>query len=209
MFLPLFPLELVVFPGEDLNLHIFEPRYKQLIGECHAEQKTFGIPAVIEGKLAAHGTEMELLEIRTTYANGEMDIVTRGLHPFRIEESVRDVPHKVYSGGTVAYLPNDSAERADIRSRLLERYAQLHKLLRTGRRLDESISGSLSYRIAHEVGMSIEDKLRVLSTPKETDRQLMIFEHLGKAIPIVQAAGETKERLSGNGHFKKTPKTDF
>src|SRR6266576_3115219 len=50
-FIPIFPLGIVVYPGEDLNLHIFEPRYKQLINECHAGKKPFGIPTVIENKV--------------------------------------------------------------------------------------------------------------------------------------------------------------
>ena len=59
-FLPLFPLNLIVFPHEDLNLHIFEPRYRQLINECLDEKKTFGIPAFVNNKLLGYGTEVEV-----------------------------------------------------------------------------------------------------------------------------------------------------
>jgi Lon protease-like protein len=66
-FIPIFPLALVVFPGEALNLHIFEPRYKELVNECHAGGKPFGIPAVIENKVSELGT---LVEIEYTRPGG-------------------------------------------------------------------------------------------------------------------------------------------
>ena len=75
-FLPLFPLKLVAFPGERLNLHIFEPRYKQLIRECSENQITFGIPAFIDNKIVNIGTEIKLEKIENTYENGELDAVS-------------------------------------------------------------------------------------------------------------------------------------
>ena len=66
-FIPIFPLSIVVFPGEQLNLHIFEPRYKQLIRECAEQQKPFGIPSVIENNVQELGTLVEIKEIRKVY----------------------------------------------------------------------------------------------------------------------------------------------
>jgi hypothetical protein len=65
-FIPIFPLALVVYPGEELNLHIFEPRYKQLIKECFEQKKNFGIPSVLNEKMADLGTLVEIGEIVTT-----------------------------------------------------------------------------------------------------------------------------------------------
>jgi hypothetical protein len=88
-FIPIFPLGVIVYPGEDLNLHIFEPRYKQLINECHSQKKAFGIPAVIDNKLQDHGTLVKITEISKLYDNGEMDIKTVGTEVFRILELIR------------------------------------------------------------------------------------------------------------------------
>jgi ATP-dependent Lon protease len=85
-FLPLFPLRLVVFPGEKLNLHIFEPRYKQLIHECETEGITFGINAFINDTMMPLGTEIKLLSIAKHYENGEMDICTEGVKVYEIEK---------------------------------------------------------------------------------------------------------------------------
>ena len=68
-FIPIFPLGIVVYPGEDLNLHIFEPQYKQLIQECNKNGKQFGIPAVIGNKVNEMGTLMQLAEITEVYGD--------------------------------------------------------------------------------------------------------------------------------------------
>ena len=81
-FIPIFPLGIVLYPGESLNLHIFEPRYKQLITECFAEKKMFGIPTVVNNQLNEMGTLAEIVEISSTYENGEMDIKTKGVKVF-------------------------------------------------------------------------------------------------------------------------------
>ena len=83
-FIPIFPLALVVFPGENLNLHIFEPKYKQLINEGHQAKKPFGIPIVIDNKLNELGGLVEITEISKTYDTGEMDIKTKGLGIIKI-----------------------------------------------------------------------------------------------------------------------------
>jgi Lon protease-like protein len=79
---PIFPLELVVYPGNNLNLHIFEPRYKQLINDCADTKMPFGIPAVVNRSVGEFGTLVELLEIVNVQPTGEMDIRTRGLKVF-------------------------------------------------------------------------------------------------------------------------------
>ena len=76
-FIPIFPLGIVVYPGEKLNLHIFEPRYKQLITECHNAQKPFGVPTVIQNKIQDVGCMVEITELSKVHENGEMDIKTK------------------------------------------------------------------------------------------------------------------------------------
>src|SRR5450432_387114 len=102
-FIPIFPLGIVVYPGENLNLHIFEPRYKQLILECHTSKKPFGIPTVIENKMQEYGSLMEITELSEVYDNGEMDIKTKGIKIFRILEIIKELPDKLYSGAIVNY----------------------------------------------------------------------------------------------------------
>ena len=105
-FIPVFPLGIVVYPGEKLHLHIFEPRYKQLINDCKESGKPFGIPTVINNKVSDMGTLVTLKEIVQTYDNGEMDIRTEGLEVFRILEIIKSVPDKLYNGAIVNYPDN-------------------------------------------------------------------------------------------------------
>ncbi len=85
-FIPFFPLGIVVFPDEELNLHIFEPRYKQLVNDCYKAKKPFGIPTVINGQVKEYGTLVEIIEISSVYENGEMDIKTKATLNFKTLE---------------------------------------------------------------------------------------------------------------------------
>jgi len=105
-FIPIFPLSIVVYPHEDLNLHIFEPRYKQLITDCFEKKKPFGIPVVINDKVSEMGTLIEITEITKTYKTGEMDIKTKGKKVFRVLEMISEIPDKLYSGAIVNYPHN-------------------------------------------------------------------------------------------------------
>jgi len=82
--IPLFPLNIVAFPGEEINLHIFEPRYKQLINDCLDNKTTFGIPSYVKSKIDL-GTETEICSITKKYPDGRMDIKTRGVKVFLSE----------------------------------------------------------------------------------------------------------------------------
>src|SRR5260221_3447821 len=126
-FIPIFPLGVVVYPGEKLNLHIFEPRYKQLINECNAGQKPFGIPAVIENKLQDYGSLMQITEITQVHPNGEMDIKTTGLKVFRILEVIKEIPDKLYNGAIVNYPDNYEPGNPEMMRRIMKSIRELHK----------------------------------------------------------------------------------
>src|SRR6476660_741064 len=128
-FIPIFPLGIVVYPGESLNLHIFEPRYKQLIKECNDGSKPFGIPAVIDKRLQDYGTVVRIKEITTTYENGEMDIKTEGEKVFRMLEVIKEIPDKLYSGAIVNYPDNKEQGDMELMRRVLKGIRELHKLL--------------------------------------------------------------------------------
>jgi len=106
-FIPIFPLAIVVYPGETLNLHIFEAAYKQMMAECSHTNKPFGIPTVIDNKVNDMGTLMEIAEVTQVYDNGEMDIKTKGIQVFRMLEIIKEVPDKLYNGAIVTY-PNNA-----------------------------------------------------------------------------------------------------
>lgn len=201
-FIPIFPLSIVVYPGEDLNLHIFEPRYKQLINECYAENKPFGIPAVLNKEVKELGTLIEIKEIVNVEANGEMDIRTKGQRVFRVLETIPQVQDKLYSGAIVNYPDREDEGNRELMQRIVQQLRQLHKMLHVEKDFKKADELLLSYDIAHHVGFSLEEEYELLRLDKELHRQEFIRRHLSKVMPIVKEMEQLKERVKLNGHFK-------
>ena len=132
-FIPIFPLGIVVYPGERLNLHIFEPRYKQLITECHEQKKPFGIPTVIENKVQDYGSLVAILEVTKVHDNGEMDIKTMGERVFRILEVIKEVPDKLYSGAIVNYPDSYEKGNPELMRKVMTGIRDLHQLLKVSK----------------------------------------------------------------------------
>ena len=201
-FIPLFPLALVVYPGENLNLHIFEPRYRQLIGECRETGKPFGIPSVIGNKVQETGTLMELTEVVKLYEDGRMDIRTRGLHIFRILENIRQVPDKEYSGAIVEYPENDLRIQTDPLQKVLASIEQLHRALGVEKTFTAGPGGLCSYDLAHHAGLSIEQEYELLNLMQEMQRLEYLRRHLQRVMPVVTEMEALKEKVRMNGHFR-------
>jgi Lon protease-like protein len=201
-FVPIFPLSLVVYPGEQLNLHIFEPRYKQLITECHASGKAFGIPSVINNAVSELGTLVEIESIEKTYDNGEMDIRTRGKRVFRVLELIPKIPDKLYSGAIVNYLEHDYLGNPELMRKVVEAIRELHKMLNVTKTFRSGGEPLNSYDIAHHAGLSIDQEYEVLGLLQELQRQEYLRRHLQKVIPIMAEMEALKEKVKLNGHFR-------
>jgi Lon protease-like protein len=204
-FLPLFPLNLVAFPGERLNLHIFEPRYKQLFRECQENQITFGIPTYIDGKIMNLGTELRLEAIEKSYASGELDVKTFGIGIFRIDEFYSQAPNKLYAGADIERLTLNTEEKDPILNKKI--YAFLKDLFGTLdiaiKKIPKDAQSFISYDIAHHVGFSVEQEYQLLSMETELERQSFIYNHLQNIVPVAKEMENLKERALLNGHFKK------
>src|SRR4030095_15674443 len=157
-FIPIFPLGIVVYPGEKLHLHIFEPRYKQLIKECKELNKPFGIPAVINNRLQEIGTLVQIIDIVQVYENGEMDIKTKGEKVFRILEVIKSVPDKLYSGAIVNYPDTYEKGNIDLMRKVMAGIRDLHKLLKVVKEFKKPDEEIKCYEVAHHVGLSLEEE---------------------------------------------------
>jgi uncharacterized protein len=209
-FIPIFPLGIVVFPGESLNLHIFEPRYKQLINECHKENKPFGIPTVIDNKLNEMGTLVRITEMVQVYESGEMDIKTEGLRVFRVLEMIRTVPDKLFSGAIVNYPENGGgAGKRDLMQKVVKAVRELHRLLNISKDFSKPDEDLVSYDIAHHAGLSLEEEYEMLGLMLEEQRQEYLKRHLAKVLPVIAEMETLKERVKLNGHFKNLSSFKF
>jgi Lon protease-like protein len=202
-FLPIFPLSTVVYPNQQLNLHVFEPRYIQLINECKEAGKTFGIPSVNKEELSEYGTEMKLVEVSKTYPTGEMDIITKGMGIFRIVEVLREVPDKLYSAAIVYEVDNGKLDTTKLNPTLVDLLEKLHKLLGTNFNIYDKFKNPISFDLVPYVALSPEDQYRILMSPSEKGRQWFIIEHLLKLIPTLEDAEGVRAKVQMNGHFRK------
>lgn len=201
-FIPIFPLSIVVYPHEDLNLHIFESRYKQLIRECFEQQKPFGIPVVLKNEIQEVGTLLEVTEIAKVHENGDMDVRTRGKKVFRILEPIHQIPEKLYAGAIVSYPHNHEHGKRTLMDKVIASIKQLHRLLHVNKPLPKSENELWSYDIAHQAGLTLEQEYELLTLLNELQRQEYLKRHLAKVIPIVAEMEALKEKIKLNGHFK-------
>ena len=208
-FIPIFPLGIAVFPYEKLNLHIFEPRYKQLINDTIQSKKPFGIPVVLNGKISEIGTLVEVVEISKTYENGEMDIKTRGISIFNILEIIREIPEKLYSGAIVSYPTNNINPMPSLIEKISDEITLLHNLLTVNKTIQAENRELLSYDFAHHIGMTIEEEYHFMQLMREDQRLEWIRRHLKKVIPIITQMEELKSKIRLNGHFKNLEGFEF
>ncbi len=201
-FIPIFPLGIVVYPGEQLNLHIFEPRYKQLIKECFETKKPFGIPPVIDNKINETGTLVKVIEITKVYDDGKMDVKTEGLEVFTILELINQLPEKLYSGAIVNYPANIESGSRVLMQTIVIAIRELHKLLKINKDFKKPDEELWSYDVAHHAGLSLTEEYELLQLMNELQRQEYLKRHLKKVIPVIAEMETLKERVQLNGHFK-------
>jgi len=208
-FIPIFPLGIVVYPGENLNLHIFEPRYTQLINECYSQKKQFGIPTMIENRLQDYGSLVEILEITKIHDDGEMDIKTKGSRVFRILEVIKDVPDKLYSGAIVNYPETNEQGNIELMKKVMNSIRELHRLLKVDKDFKKKDEEVKAFDVAHHVGLSLEEEYEMLHLLQERQRQEYLKRHLTKVIPLVAEMEQLKEKIKLNGHFRNLTSLGF
>ncbi|MCS6819377.1 MAG: LON peptidase substrate-binding domain-containing protein [Chitinophagales bacterium] len=201
-FIAIFPLRLVVYPGQQLNLHIFEERYKQLIRECFENGKTFAIPPVIDSYIYEYATEIRLAEIVHTTPTGEMDIRTEATGILKVLEVIPNVPDKLYSAAIVSEVPHLPFDTDELNSQLYELILKLHRQLGTGFDPYKKFSRPLSFDVASYCALPLPLQCRLLEISSEKQRQLALIQHLMQVIPTLEETEKLRERVNMNGHFR-------
>lgn len=201
-FIPIFPLSVVVFPEEQLNLHIFEPRYKQLIHESATSKKPFGIPVVVDNQLQEWGSLVYLEEVVRIDEKGEMDIRTRGGELFRILEVIREIPEKLYSGAIVNYPENNRNGNTEVMQQLLKQMRTLHDYLQVKKEFRKGDHLLTAYDIAHHAGLTIHEEYEFLQLTQERQRQEYLKRHFERTLPVFEKMDHLKQKIKMNGHFR-------
>jgi hypothetical protein len=201
-FIPIFPLQLVVYPTEKLNLHIFEPRYIELIQDVMQTKKRFAIPPFIKNSISEYATEVEVLSIENIDEDGKMDIKTIGVGIVRILHVMEEVAEKKYYGAIVKEIPSPIDDRQPVDEKLIELIEKMKETLSINKPLFASYETLTAYDIAHYVGLSIEKKYRLLTIPDEKLRQNMIYYHLKSSLHQLKNNIEVMNTIKMNGHFR-------
>jgi len=153
--LPLFPLEIVVFPGAPLPLHIFEPRYKEMIGECLSQNRAFGMVRAKENALSAIGCSARILTVIKKYEDGRMDISAEGAQRFEIIQLSQE---RSFLQAEVAFFDD---EPSTVSKSAAETVIQLHEQLFSviGQPVEvEQDAAYLSFRLAQDLPVDLDFK---------------------------------------------------
>jgi ATP-dependent Lon protease len=198
--IPLFPLELVLFPGEQLPLHIFEPRYRRMVRECLDAGSPFGMLLGLPNGMAHVGCTAEILEVIKRYEDGRLDIITVGRKPFRVVELFTDDP---LLEGQIDYLEDQSAPFEPTRLRqLIELYETCHTLLFADlpRDLEDAPPEVLSYLIASALPLDLLWKQQILELRSEAEREERLLVYLRDWAPHLEKEEHLRHHAGENGH---------
>jgi len=200
--LPLFPLKLVAFPNENLNLHIFEPRYKQLVNDCYTSGKEFGIPPVHKDKPYYIGTSMRIKEISRVYDDGKLDIKTEGIQTFKLLDFKQVGDKVMYPTGTIELIDEEDETEIVLAGRVINLISELYDLMKMDNPLPELSPHFRIGSIAHKIGLNFDQELELLEINNEVKRLEYVETHLLKLIPIVGQMEQMRKKVQMNGHFK-------
>jgi Lon protease-like protein len=210
MNIPIFPLQLIVFPGESLNLHIFEQKYRQLFADLKSGTITFfGIPPVVDHQMHAFGTRLILTDIVKNYPGGEMDVSTKGIDVFKLGGILANGGQKLYAEATVDLITHDSSYDFLKFEELRGLYLEFQDLMAAQKEIDVVDGDGYSFKIAHYIGLSEAQKLALLEIVSEFDRQDYLIQHLKLIIPSMRNIKETQARITANGYFKNLKSFNF
>ena len=188
--LPIFPLELVLFPGVPLPLHIFEPRYKEMIAECLDLKAPFGIVRASEGGVADIGCTAEILEVTKRYDDGRLDILTRGVDRFEVLEVHED---RSFLQAEITLIQDEPGHPPrQMVEQAVRLHAEIARLAGTEVSGPEEGAGNLSFLLAGSLPLDLDFKQKLLVTPSEAKRLEAVVGYLEAILPGLRRAAKAR-----------------
>ena len=203
--LPLFPLDIVLFPKMVLPLHIFEERYKEMIGECLRSKTPFGVLYTHEGTTARVGCLAGVLKVLKKYDDGRMDLLAQGGDRFEILHF--DTSASYLRGWSESFADREGTQPPDRKAvrQLLELFRETASILK--RSEAENVVASpgyqgLSFQIAAGVALPKTVKQRVLEGRSETERVAILIAYFNENLPRLRRTRVAAKRAGSNGHVR-------
>jgi Lon protease-like protein len=196
---PLFPLGLVLLPGEAVPLHIFEERYKLMIGECLDEEREFGIVWLADDALKDIGCGARITRVLERFDDGRLNILVEGTTPFRLERRIGDLP---YPAGDIVLLDDEDAADDAALERARSAYADLVEQVTDERPEPEALAELGAYGMAATLDIAPAAKQSLLELRSEPARLEQLEALFTEALKRIRTAAKVAEQASGNGHLK-------
>ena len=196
--IPLFPLDVVLFPGTPLPLHIFEPRYKEMIGECLAEHRTFGVVRAVEQGLAEVGCTAEIVTVVKEYPDGRLDLVTEGRRRFELMSVNQE---RSFLQAEVLMIEDEpGGPSQEETSRAIQLHSELLAIGGAAQDLSAADPSALSFYLAGSLPLDLDFKQKLLALRSEPERLSLLISYFETIIPNLQRAARARQRAGGNGH---------
>ena len=196
---PLFPLGLVLLPGELVPLHIFEERYKLMVGECLDQDSEFGIIWLSDDGLKEIGCAARITRVLERFDDGRLNIVVEGTVPFRLTRRIEDLP---YPAGDVEPLADDGEADQETLERARSRYADLVEEVTDARPDPEVLAQLDAYGMAATLEVAPAAKQSLLELRSESGRLEQLEALFAEALQRIKMAERAAEQASGNGHLR-------
>jgi Lon protease-like protein len=196
----LFPLEVVLLPGVPLPLHIFEPRYKEMIGECLANHAPFGVVRALEEGIAEVGCTAEIVTVTKEYPDGRLDLVAEGRKRFEVLELNRD---RSFLQAEVLLVPDEPGAPADKdKARAIQVHWEILSLAGAVQDLSAADQSALSFYLAGSLPLDLDFKQKLLAMRSESQRIQAVAAYLESIVPNLRRAARAREKAGGNGHAR-------
>ncbi|MDQ3435539.1 MAG: LON peptidase substrate-binding domain-containing protein [Actinomycetota bacterium] len=194
---PLFPLGLVLLPGEVVPLHVFEQRYRTMIAECLESESEFGIVWLGDEVLHDVGCTAEITQVMEEMDDGRMNILVQGVTPFRLERRVDDMD---YPAGDVVLLDEEEfADGGETSRAARASYADLVERVTDSRPAESDLAELDAYGMASTIAFENEAKQELLELRSESERLSRLATLCVRALERYDYAEQAAERASSNG----------
>jgi Lon protease-like protein len=192
--LPIFPLDLVLLPGVPLPLHIFEPRYREMIAECLERKKPFGVVRASSDGVADIGCTAEIMSVTKKYDDGRMDILTRGVDRFEVIHVNND---RSFLQAEISVMQDEDEDEpakptAQLATQAVRLHAEIAKLAGTEPSGPDEHAGNLSFLLAGSLPLDLDFKQNLLSTLSEARRLEAVIGYLEAVLPGLRRAAKAQ-----------------
>jgi Lon protease-like protein len=196
--IPLFPLDVVLFPGTPLPLHIFEPRYKEMIGEYLARQQFFGVIRAVGQNLADVGCTAEVVTVLKEYPDGRLDLVSEGRRRFEVLEVSQE---RSFLQAEILTIEDEAGLASqDETARAIQLHAELLAIAGAKQDISAADPAALSFYLAGSLPLDLDFKQKLLELRSEPQRLALLIAYFETIIPKLDRATHVRRKAGGNGH---------